>query len=387
MRSFLICLAAALAASLVAACGDDSGGGPDAGGSEIDVVYDETYDPSACALTSCSGGKILTACTCVDPPRTEEVFATNRVGCSELVTEGPARTFEEDYCDEAGAGGPPDLGCFMPGMYRPLGTPMTGGVTLFGVVDVFGNGGDADAILVQVFAEGEDGALGAMVGEATASIADPCHTTEQELRDGMPIGERALGYYAIPGVPTETPLIVKTSGNPDFWRDLYTYNFQIVNEGVLTSPPAAEECISTPPGARFRYKARTLSRSDYSSIPRTAGLPDGVRAGSGAVAGEVHDCQNVRLEYALVATSPTPRSFVYFNDNPDNPLPEPGRIEGTSMLSLYAALDLEPGPVDVAAVGSVGGQVVSLGWYRATVFENSVTVVALRGLRPQQTGE
>jgi hypothetical protein len=61
-----------------------------------------------------------------------------------------------------------------------------------------------------------------------------------------------------------------------------------------------------------------------------------------------------------------------------------GRL-GTSRLSLYAALDLPPGPVDVAAVGRVDGDVVSLGWYRVRVFANSVTAVTLRGLRPHQT--
>ena len=74
----------------------------------------------------------------------------------------------------------------------------------------------------------------------------------------------------------------------------------------------------------------------------------------------------------------------YFNDNPDNPLPQIGRDVGTSLLGLFAALDVAEGPVDISAVGQVGGQTVSLGWYRARVFPGAITSVTLYGLRSHQ---
>lgn len=376
----------------LAGCGDDDGGtGADAGPIATGVLYDDTFvAPADCTLTSCSGSKLLTACTCIDAPRTEAGFESNRVGCSDLPAPGGGgmRNPEDDFCDTAGGGGPPNVSCFMPGMYREHGTPRM--VTLYGWVDVFGNGGDSGDVRVRVYQEGADGALGTMVGDTTSMIVtdmmDPCSKTETEYSNDRAVGERRLGFYRVDNVPTETPLVLQTTGQADLWTDLYTYNFQILNEDVdATAPPVGScEAARTLSGDRYRYTARTLSVSDYHSIPLTAGLPGGVQPGHGAVAGEAHDCDNVRIEFAQIAVRPTPESFVYFNNDPDNPVPVTGRTEGTSLLGLYAALDIVPGPVDVAGIARIGTDVVSLGWYRAHVFANSVTVVTLRGLRSQQ---
>lgn len=376
--------AAVLAALAALGCGDDDGmtmPGP----TGIDVEYDEV---AACAAApACEGYEVESACSCVRTPRPEDVFATNRTGCDELQTSGTSgpRSFEEDFCDEAGSGGGPDLGCFMPGMYRTAGTSQM--VTMYGVVDVFGNGADADMIVVEVYREGAGGELGELVGMSTASIADACAEMEDEIDNDMVIGTRMLGFYSIANVPTETPLIVKTSGNASFWRPLYTYNVYIQNDEVTTDAPPAGSCASIPAGARHEYEAKILSRSDYTSIPLTAGLVEGIADGNGAVAGEIHDCGDVRVEYAQVGTWPRAVTTTYFNDNPDNPLPTM-QNDGTSVLGLYAALDIPPGPVDVAAAGRIGNgadaRYVSLGWYRARVFAGSVTVVTLRGPRPHQ---
>lgn len=397
-RTTLWLLVVALGPALFG-CGDDGGpSGGDAGSGE-DVMYDEAFAGTCTAALSCTAQQVATACTCVDTPLTDSVFETNRVGCGELPTEmGRARIPEDDFCDPAANSGPPDLTCMMPGRLRTRGAVTM--VTLYGVVDVFGNGGNADAITVEVYEEAADGNLGTLLGSATAAITSACSEREDEIDNDMVIGTRELGFYSIANIPTETPLIIKTSGNPDFWKDLYTYNFQITNDEVVDTDPAMEGCDTDvvqdctmcrsggiPSGARHKYRARVLSRSDYNSIPLTAGVPAGITRGNGAVAGEVHDCGNVRLEFAQVGVSPLPETLVYFNDNPSNPLPQMGRTEGTSLLGLYAALDLPPGPVDVAAVGRVGGSLVSLGWYRVRVFADSVSAVSLRGLRWQQTGE
>ena len=366
--------------SLFACGGDDGPTGPGGGGE--DVLYDDAFVGSCDAL-SCRDFQVKTACTCVDAPLSDTTFATNQVGCDQLPTEmGRPRTPEDDYCNPGAGDGSPAIDCMMPGMYDPAGTPMM--ITVYGVVDVFGNGGDADAITVEIYRESTDGQLGELVGSATSSIASACSEEEDEIDNDMVIGTRMLGFYSIANVPTETPLIVKTSGNPDFWKDLYTYNFYVFNDEVDGSGAAGAPCGDAPAAPRFEYRARTLSRSDYVSIPLTAGIPGGITAGNGAVAGEVHDCDDVRLEYAQVGVSPLPETLVYFNDNPSNPLPQMGRAEGTSMLGLYSALNVPAGPVDVSAVGRVGEDAVSLGWYRVRVFENSVTAVTLRGLRPHQ---
>ena len=367
---------------LAGACGgDDDGPGP---GTGEDALYDDIYEGSCVAEPLCESFEIESACTCVTAPAVEADFATNRVGCAELPMEADApRTPVDDYCDASASNGAPSIACMVEGMYRPAGTPMM--VTLFGVVDVFGNGGDADGITVEVYEEGPDGSLGAMIGSSTASTASDCSETEIEYDNDMEVGERELGFYSIADVPTETPLVLRTSGMPEFWRDLYTYNFQVLNEDVEEGD-AGEGCADMPAGPRHEYRGRILSRSDYTAIPLSAGLTSGIPLGSGGVAGEVHDCTNTRLEFAQVATSPSAEVLTYFNDNPSNPLPDRSRTEGTSLLGLYAALNIPEGPVDVAAVGrTADGEAVSLGWYRANVFPNAVSVVTFRGLRSQQT--
>ncbi len=384
MRASIL-VALALSVGLAAGCGGDDGPGTTGPGG-YDALYDDLFSASCIGTLSCGEYEVESACTCITLPSADPTFATNQVGCDQLPVEGDVpRTPEDDFCNPDSSDGAPSIGCMMPGTYREQGTPMM--ITVYGVVDVFGNGGDADNITVEIYREGADGDLGELVGSATASIGSPCAEEEDEIDNDMVIGTRQLGFYSIADVPTETPLIVKTSGDPDFWKDLYTYNFYVYNDEVESAEPPGDACSATPTGTRFEYRARTLSRSDYVSIPLTAGVPAGVSPGNGAIAGEVHDCDDVRLEFAQVSVNPDPVTLVYFNDNPSNPLPQMGRAEGTSRLGLYAALDIPPGKVDIAAVGRVGEDIVSLGWYRARVFANSVTAVTLRGLRPHQAAE
>ncbi len=384
---------------LALACGDDDSSMTDAGSDATSdtspdsavpdngVANDELAPTECAAFPDCDGTQVESACACVPRPLDMDSLDANLVGCTELMTAGGAeRTPENDFCDGSGESGTPNFACNAPGGYLEVGESQN--VTVYGIVDVFGNGGDADAIDVEIYLEGENGALGELVGSATAMVEDPCSETEDEIEDGEVTGTRSLGFYFIENVPTETPLIVKTHGNPSFWHDIYSYNIYISNSEVDTAAPAEGACEtfgqSALQGARWNYRARILSSSDWTSIPLTAGLIDGIRPTHGVVAGEAHDCDDVRLEFAQIATNPEADVFTYFNDNPDNPLPAVGRQAGTSLLGLYAALDVPEGPIDVAGVVRQGGALESVGWYRAQVFPGAVTTVTLRGIRPHQ---
>lgn len=366
---------------------------PDGGGNTDPVLYDDLAP--TCAM-SCAAGTIATACTCT-PVTFGAGHDTTRTSCASI-TGGRARTPERDYCLDGASGTAPDLSCMMTPpahamSYASCSDPGARCVTLYGLVDIFANGGDSNNITVEVFREGPSGALGEMVGSyvsttgmesgATASCA------EEEIEvdsSGTPTNEtRRLGFYHIENVPTETPLIVRTRGEGGLWSPLVTYNFRILNAEVAPIRSAFSACISgAPTGDGFFYRARVLSHDDYGTIPLTAGLASGIAPGHGAIAGEVHDCGDVRVSLAQVGISPAPRARVYFNDIADNPLPAVGQIQGTSLLGLYSGLDLPPGPVDVAAIGYVDGQTVSLGWYHAQIFADSVTAVTLRGIRASQ---
>ncbi|MFK8000526.1 MAG: hypothetical protein AB8H86_13080 [Polyangiales bacterium] len=366
--------------------GEDFDGGPpepDAG-PDNGVAGDEVYMGS-CSDPVCGPIELETACSCVPNPSPEPELTLNRVGCGQLDSGGGApRNFDDDFCDEDASDGAPVLGCTTAGMFRPTGTPEM--ATVYGVIDVFGNGGDADNLNVEVCLEGDDGMPVDCLPMVTALTADPCSETEIQYENDLPSGERELGFWSVANVPTETPLIIHTSGDPRFWRDIYTYNIVIPNEELEREAPAPGACetLASLTNPRWEFRARILADSDWTSIPLTAGLVEGIRPANGVVAGEVHDCDDVRLEYAQVGITPRAQVFTYFNDNPDNPLPSVGRTEGTSRLSLWAALDIAAGPVDIAAVGNVGGELVTLGWYHARVFEGAVTTVTLRGLRSHQ---
>ncbi|MBX3252053.1 MAG: hypothetical protein KF901_33060 [Myxococcales bacterium] len=374
-------------------CGDDdvgpvdSGSDRDTGGDtcgENGVQGDEVY--GACTQR-CTGSQITTADVCIRPPvvlpMTPDALDVNRVGCSQLESDGiNERNERDDFCDEAAADARPNLSCMQAGMFRERGEVQM--VTMYGVVDIFGNGTDADDILVEVYLEGPDGQLGTLVGSATAQIEDPCAEVDNVIEAGEIEQTRMIGFYSIPNVPTETPLIVKSSGASDLWRDIYSYNIQALNDEVETGAPPAGSCASIPTDARWNYRARIISGSDWRTIPLTAGLVDGVRPGSGALAGEVHDCDDIRLEYAYVGVQPEPVVLTYFNDNPTNPLPDNGREAGTSLLGLYGGLDIPAGPVRMAAIGRLDGENVTLGWYSARIFAGAVTTITLRGLRAQQ---
>jgi hypothetical protein len=347
----------------------------------LDIVGDDgAPTPDDCTSVRCLPGTIFHACTCVPIPRSEPAFDTVRTSCAQISTATTTRTPDDDYCVDGAPDQAPDLSCIT----SPRAPVASRLVTVYGVVDVFGNGPSADAVTVTIYEYGADGMLGAMVGSATASGADSCAETEELIRNGMPTGEtRQLGAFAIPNVRTETNLIVVTSGDASTWKTLYTYNFYILDEEVESGAPPAGACAGAPTGDRYPYRARVLSVADYRTIPLTAGIAGGIAAGRGAIAGEVHDCGDVRLEFATVGVSPVPAATPYFNDDADNPLPDISRSEGTGLLGLYAGLDLPAGPVRVSALGRVGGQVHSLGWFTARIFPDSVTAVSLRGRRPQ----
>ncbi len=355
--------------------GNDSGVSD--GGTNDPVLYDDLA-PTACGTTTCPAGTLLTACVCAPQPFGPG-YETVRTACSQI-TGGVVRTPERDYCVDGPSETPPDLSCMI--------TPRTRGasqmVTVYGVVDVFGNGSDADAINLTFYEEGPDGALGAMVASTSSRTSSDCAEDEIEVDSaGVPNGtSRRLGFYSVT-LPTETPFILQTSGDAGLWSSLYTYNFFILNDEVVTTAPPSGACTDTPSDARYLYRPRVLARADYQSIPLTAGLAGGIRSGNGAIAGEIHDCADVRLEFATVGMTGNPLARVYFNDVADNPLPSVARTQGTSLLGLYAGLDIPPGPINIAAVGYVDGQTVSLGWYRARVFADAVTAVTLRGIPPQ----
>jgi len=263
--------------------------------------------------------------------------------------------------------GDPQLGCYAPSGYpaKPGTSQM---VQVSGIAKIFSKGCESKNLKIELFqvkrtGGADDGDLGGLIGAAVTTAAScqaDAATPDPEC------GTRYECKFVYAGVPTETELVIRTTG--DGWAPLYDYNIYI---------PAAEVQNGV-----WMHDVRALSAGDYNLIPQAAGS-GAITAGNGAVAGEVHDCGNVRLQNAVVDINVPKRLLTFFSDDELHPLPV-NAARATSTLGLYAAFDIKPGPVTVAAEGLVKGQVMTAGYFRARVFPDAVTAVTFRGLRPFQ---
>ncbi len=268
-------------------------------------------------------------------------------------------------------------------------------ITLTGYVKLFASGNDSQGVKVEVYTEGTAGALGNLVGSFTTSGDDAADPPQQPLptwSTKCPDGGCKLRTYFIANVPTETPLILKTSDATQSgqWSDLYDYNVYIADTATVTTSPVPGTGISGFPasGTFAEYDASSVAATDVNTVASAAGgltvAPD-----KGVIAGEVHDCGDVRISGATVDTDATHDGpLFYFNTNESDPTPDqsrgPGGL-GTSNLGLFGALNLVTGtPIKVSAVGKVNGVTTLLGTYTVQVYAGAVTALSFRGRRPSQ---
>lgn len=267
----------------------------------------------------------------------------------------------------------PDLGCL--DTPKPQGTPQT--VTVKGFVKLFSTGDDSSGVKIEIFEAGPNGAIGKAIGT-------PVETTDASLfQDPKPTWSKkcptegcTLRAYTYAGVPTETPLIIKTSDakGSQKWAELYDYNIYYGNDQVQNG--------------EIYYEPSAVASTDVNTIASAAGGFT-IKADRGVIAGEVHDCGDVRLGGATVNTDYRPEGdMFYFGDNESDPLPDKSRTQaglGTSKLGLFGALNYPTGTaIRISAAGKVGSTKVLLGTIVVQVFPGAVTALSFRGRRPWQ---
>jgi hypothetical protein len=308
-------------------------------------------------------------------------------------------------------------------------------VTLTGFVHPFSGGNSNDPVVIQVFrasdlANGGDPASITPITSATVGFdpttakdasqfracdadphigcvaVDPAACVQPVCQDGLngrpDLKEycRAGGVcsqrkrweprYTLMNIPTNTGLVMRTYGanGPDQWSTLVEWNiFLASDDKSCGGDPLAVNCLDTSDAAHPTYQrnANVLSAADYVNIPVTVGLSSGITPGKGAIAGEVHDCDDVRIENAQVGVNPAGDKFTYFNGDPYNTLPDSTRAAtGTDRLGLFAALNMTTGHVEVQAVGLVNGKETSLGTFKAFVYSGAVSVINVNGGKPPQ---
>jgi hypothetical protein len=271
--------------------------------------------------------------------------------------------------EEFAGSGAPDLGCFNPASY-PAPPDTSQAVSVRGIAKIFSNGCESSDLTIEAYTvqrggdPASEGMIGELIGSAVVTDSDCELTGAPSEHDDC--GTRWECTYDYPGVPTETELVFKTSG--DNWSPLYLYNVYISNDDVVDGV--------------WEFDLRALARGDYTLIPQVA-IGGPVSPGHGVIAGEIHDCGDVRLINAVADIDRPKKTLVYFGDDEDSPLPDLG-ADATKRLGLYSAMDVAPGPVTVAAAGAVDGTMTTLGFLQVQVYPDSVTSVTFRGLRPFQ---
>jgi hypothetical protein len=194
--------------------------------------------------------------------------------------------------------------------------------------------------------------------------------------------------YSLANVPTNTRLVIRVTGpngtSDSTWATTVAFNiFLSTNDRACTSL-SDTDCLDLSDAANPKYQLNVsaLSAADYVNIPTISGLSGGISSGKGAIAGEVHDCDNVRVDDVEVATTPTADRFTYFNGNPIMTLPDSSRAAvGTDRLGLFAALNVAPGPVHVETAGtpSLSDPLTTFGTFDAFVYPNTVSIINVNG--------
>jgi hypothetical protein len=361
----------------VAACSSNSGGTGAGAGTTTGSSSSSGSGGPVCGAPTCTCSESLTVapnsawceaetvpidCNIVSVADHEEVCG--------VALPSPTTTLSRSANVKEFAGsGPPDLSCFAPANYPKAGTSQM--VTVSGVAKIFAHGCASTGLDIEFHTvtrsnDSHNGEVGALIGTAVTTPAD-CKTTSTLITNDMNCGTIYECNYSYPNVPSETELVILTQGSA--WAPLYEYNNYIPTSQVTNGV--------------WNHDVRALATDDYSAIAVASELGGPITPGNGAIAGEAHDCGNVRLIGATVNVNVEAKLLTYFTDDESNPLPD-STATSTTALGLYAALDVAPGPVEVAALGLVDGKVTTIGWYQAQVYPNSVTAITFQGPRPFQ---
>ena len=316
------------------------------------------------------------------------------------------------------------------------GLPEVATVTMWGRVDRFGGGGPTVNIEVAVFKKAD------FKPEACAHLVDPkesgaCYgdeakvgkplakvvsvdaagaekngwlpkrklATEKECTkgqhldcphgdtcdkvDGFPKCTFQHGLFAISGLPTNVPLIVRTrpvdANDPNGWRVSYIWDV------VLFSNRLDEHGEAHQPKAfigqdTYRYNPTIVGEGQWKLVPDTIGVLGGISDGHGVIGGRVRDCgTSKRRSWSLVnaklGVGIPPEGLTYFNDSETDTVPNKSRTE-TNLLGRYAAVGIPAGPNRVAALGKIGGKDVPLAATDMYVIPNSLVIVSLPGFVP-----
>jgi hypothetical protein len=200
--------------------------------------------------------------------------------------------------------------------------------------------------------------------------------------------ERWEALYSVANLPTNKQLAVHvtgTGGDPTVWASVVNWNVFLSTGAPACASAGDQNCLdlSNPAAPVYHLDLDVFSSVDYANLPKEAGLAGGVPPGQGALYGEVRDCDDVRVENAVVGTTPQAALESYFNDNPVALRPSSLKLS-TDRFGLYTAFGLHPGSVTVVAAGTLvdGAPLSSLGSFAPVVYANTISLVHINRGHP-----
>ncbi|HEY7957379.1 MAG: hypothetical protein ACHQ17_11040 [Polyangia bacterium] len=380
----------------------------------------------AILVAGCGGNHQVTGdlgggCTTIDGVcLTPAPLAAVRTACGDVT----------EYCDPAGKPAP-NLACLAT---PPALKPGPAAATLTGFIHVFSSGPDSKNVSVAIYdaaplLAGMDLSAVTPLATIASTTLDPAteRACDADAKNGCSIpsttgctlpvcGDGLNGrpdnikycranedgttscndrlrweaHYSLPSIPTNKQLVIRASGQggaaDQTWANLVSWNVVLSTNDPACAGPSSTDCwdLTDPQNPKYQLDVNALSKSDYVNIPTSAGLSGGISEGQGAIAGEIHDCDNIRVGNVSVGETPAADRFSYFNGNPIMTLPDPSRL-GTDQLGLYTALNIKPGKVHVVAGGSLtdGGPLTSFGSFDGYVYADTVSVINVNGGKPK----
>ncbi len=153
--------------------------------------------------------------------------------------------------------------------------------------------------------------------------------------------------YTIAHVPTNVELAIRVTGPNGMasspWANTMNANVILLTTDRACTSAGDSGCLdtSTTPTS-YRLDVEVVSQADYENLPAAAqGI---ISKGHGAIFGELHDCDDVRVGNVIVGTQPESQRFTYYNGDPIHTAPDIIRFPmGTDRLGKFAAIDFAPG--------------------------------------------
>ncbi|MBW2455432.1 MAG: hypothetical protein JRI68_13010, partial [Deltaproteobacteria bacterium] len=286
-----VLLTTALATTLGCSDGDSTLNGG-AGECPMNVEVDQSTCAALCGVVNgayCGDNGVTPNCEDLSPSEIIDVCGVT-LKQPPAEGEGYVELKRSENVNEYAGSGPPDVSCYNPSGYPDApGTSET--VTMKGFADLFSHGCVSEELDITVYkvkrGGADDGMPGEMVGSTvTTTTLTECMeggTAKTEEDDDCDTGFRYACAYEYPGVPTATELMVITKGS--LWTPINEYNLYIENSAVQNG--------------EYDKDVRALASDDYNVIAQTV-MGKNITPGHGALAGEVHDCGDVRLINAVV---------------------------------------------------------------------------------------